>query len=240
MKYWIFLHHKCASAYLRAAVSAAGQAAGRLTSISALNSMEEAADAVALDDAMIASDYSLDDNAWPDHLSVIDGLTDNTWHGVHFVRDPRDLLVSAYWAHRISHPLNFPRLREHREALEGVDLETGLLLEMDFYLTKAAMEHILDWPEHPSVKTFDAIAVARGLAGGPGVGTGALDWLGIPSAPVIHPSWESLSGRQLGEEDNTHHYRHGVRGDYTRYFTPAVTEEFDRRYGVAMAAKGYI
>ena len=236
MKFWIFLHHRCASRYLRAAVSAAGQATGRLTSISALNSMEEAADAVALDDAMIASDYSLDDNAWPDHLSVIDGLTDNTWHGVHFVRDPRDLLVSAYWAHLLSHPLNFPGLRAHREALQQVDLETGLLLEMDFYLTKAAMEHILDWPEHPSVLTLDAIFAAKGMGW-----FAALRQINIPyRADVIPPSWETISGRAEHTEDNTHHYRHGVQGDWRRYFTPAVTEEFDRRYGEAMAAKGYV
>ncbi len=248
MKYWIFLHHKCASQYLRAAISAAGQAAGRLTSISALNSMEEAPDENSVVLAHVNSDYSLDDNAWPEILGMFDKyMKADDWRGIHFVRDPRDLLVSAYWAHRISHPLNFPRLRAHREALQQVDLETGLLLEMDFYLTKAAMEHILDWPEHPSVITVDAIEAARGLAQGDSCDHrrgwriwAALNWIDIHIDPLpAAPTWQQLTGRQPGEEDNTHHYRHGVRGDHVRYFTRAVREEFDRRYGEAMAAKGY-
>ncbi len=249
MKFWIFLHHKCASQYLRAAISAAGQAAGQLTSISAMNSIEEPPDTGSVRIAMAQSDYSLDDNAWPEVVNLID-LQEDNWRGIHFVRDPRDLLVSAYWSHRTVHPLNFSRLRAHREALQQVGLETGLLMEMDFYLTKAAIEHILYWPEHPNVLTFDAIDTVRDLSSrreDRRPFRQALMWIDIPLlASMGFPSWRAVSGRSENDEapggrdeDNTHHYRHGVQGDWQRYFTLAVRTEFNRRYGEALAAKGY-
>ncbi len=53
--------------------------------------------------------------------------------GVHLIRDPRDILVSAYFSHRNSHPTEgWPELVEHRKCLRAVSQEDGLLLEMDF------------------------------------------------------------------------------------------------------------
>lgn len=54
-------------------------------------------------------------------------------HGVHVVRDPRDILVSAYFSHLYSHQTDsWPELREHRENLRKVSKEEGLYLEMEF------------------------------------------------------------------------------------------------------------
>lgn len=53
--------------------------------------------------------------------------------GFHLVRDPRDLLVSAYFSHRGSHPTHaWPELVPHREALQRADKAAGLLLELEF------------------------------------------------------------------------------------------------------------
>jgi hypothetical protein len=55
------------------------------------------------------------------------------FRGVHVIRDPRDIVVSAYFSHRNSHPTdNVPHMAEHREALREVSQEEGLLLEMEF------------------------------------------------------------------------------------------------------------
>jgi len=55
-----------------------------------------------------------------------------TFRGVHLVRDPRDVLVSSYFAHRFSHPTtDWPELAAHRRELEAVGEEEGLLLELD-------------------------------------------------------------------------------------------------------------
>lgn len=53
--------------------------------------------------------------------------------GFHVVRDPRDVLVSAYFSHLHSHPTdNWPELAPHRERLSNLSKEEGLLCEMDF------------------------------------------------------------------------------------------------------------
>jgi Sulfotransferase domain len=51
----------------------------------------------------------------------------------HVIRDPRDMIVSGYFSHRNSHPTNgLPHIAAHRESLQSVPKEEGLLLEMDF------------------------------------------------------------------------------------------------------------
>jgi hypothetical protein len=51
----------------------------------------------------------------------------------HVTRDPRDIIVSAYFSHRNSHPTDgLPHLAAHRAALQEASKEEGLLLEMEF------------------------------------------------------------------------------------------------------------
>jgi hypothetical protein len=53
--------------------------------------------------------------------------------GFHVVRDPRDVLVSGYFSHKNSHPTDgWPELEEHREALQSLSKEEGLLREIEF------------------------------------------------------------------------------------------------------------
>jgi len=51
----------------------------------------------------------------------------------HYVRDPRDIVVSAYFSHRNSHPTEgWPELVEHRQKLRSCSKNEGLLLELEF------------------------------------------------------------------------------------------------------------
>lgn len=64
--------------------------------------------------------------------------------GVHVVRDPRDILVSAYFSHLHSHDTSaWPELRDHRRTLREVSKEEGLHLEMEF--TGYAFESMRKW-----------------------------------------------------------------------------------------------
>ena len=55
------------------------------------------------------------------------------YRGIHVVRDPRDIVVSAYFSHRNSHPVDdLPHMATHRERLRSVSKEEGLFLEMEF------------------------------------------------------------------------------------------------------------
>jgi hypothetical protein len=49
------------------------------------------------------------------------------------IRDPRDIVVSAYFSHLHSHPtVEWPELTLHRQKLQHLSEKEGLLLEMEF------------------------------------------------------------------------------------------------------------
>ncbi len=77
------------------------------------------------------------DSEWS-YVEDVGGIT-----GVHVIRDPRDVLVSAYFSHRSTHQTaTWPELRVHREKLQEVSKEEGLYLEMQFtgYVFRAMSE----------------------------------------------------------------------------------------------------
>lgn len=67
--------------------------------------------------------------------------------GFHLVRDPRDIVVSAYFSHRNSHPTGaWPELVAHRDALRGCSKEEGLFLELDFRAQQ--FQEMRSWRDH--------------------------------------------------------------------------------------------
>ncbi len=75
----------------------------------------------------------------------VDGLGEVPFRGFHVIRDPRDIIVSAYFSHRNSHPTEgLPHLAEHRQRLQAVSKEEGLLLEMDF--SAQEIRDLAEWP----------------------------------------------------------------------------------------------
>jgi len=73
-------------------------------------------------------DFLAHTNANRDHV-----LDLPPYRGFHVVRDPRDILVSAYFSHRYSHGTStWPELAAHRERLQALSKEDGLFAEMEF------------------------------------------------------------------------------------------------------------
>ncbi|MEZ4700857.1 MAG: sulfotransferase domain-containing protein [Rhodothermales bacterium] len=66
------------------------------------------------------------------------------YKGFHVVRDPRDVLVSAYFSHMHSHSTRgWEALAAHRERLRSVPREEGLFLELEF--SKTSFEEFDRW-----------------------------------------------------------------------------------------------
>jgi hypothetical protein len=64
--------------------------------------------------------------------------------GFHVIRDPRDIVVSAYFSHLYSHPTDgWPDLVGYRAKLQKLSKEEGLLLEMEF--RKKEFESLYNW-----------------------------------------------------------------------------------------------
>lgn len=81
------------------------------------------------------------DAEW-EHVRDLEGIL-----GVHVVRDPRDILVSAYFSHLHSHQTDaWTELREHRKELGELSKEEGLYREMDF--TAYAFRAMERWDYH--------------------------------------------------------------------------------------------
>ena len=60
------------------------------------------------------------------------------------IRDPRDIVVSAYFSHLKSHPTDvWTELNEHRLELEKLSKEEGLMLEID--CRKEDLENMYNW-----------------------------------------------------------------------------------------------
>jgi hypothetical protein len=67
-------------------------------------------------------------NARWEHVRRLDDVV-----GFHVVRDPRDILVSAYFSHMNSHRTEaWPELEEHRRQLRSASKRDGLFLEIEF------------------------------------------------------------------------------------------------------------
>jgi len=63
---------------------------------------------------------------------------------VHIIRDPRDVLVSAYFSHLNSHSTEgWQALEPHRERLKSLELEAGLLAEIEF--SECYLRQIYEW-----------------------------------------------------------------------------------------------
>ena len=50
--------------------------------------------------------------------------------GIHLIRDPKDMIISAYYSHRDTHPL-FPGLAEERAKLQEASFEDGLVIVIE-------------------------------------------------------------------------------------------------------------
>lgn len=64
-------------------------------------------------------------------MQIVHRLNDTGYRGFHVIRDPRDVLISAYFSAKRSHPIYSDAFARYRERLNVVDLQEGIRLEMD-------------------------------------------------------------------------------------------------------------
>ena len=133
-----FGHHKCATQWIKAILAdICATTHLRMFEVSRIEEWDFA-DLQALV-GCFQPDILVYSNAEIDQVKLLPPL-----RGFHVVRDPRDLIVSAYFSHLHSHDLGtWPMLDEHRRQLQAANTSAGLLLEMEF--SRRVLADIAAW-----------------------------------------------------------------------------------------------
>jgi hypothetical protein len=182
------------------------------------------------------------------HSNTVEGSLPKDELGVHIIRDPRDLAVSAYFSHLKTHGL-WPELVGHRKLLSSLSHEEGLLADIKW---SAEMPHIKG-----SIKVFDSLSAYSGHENVLAIGFEKFqsepfsawrmlfDFLGIDVSDralkelLEEYSFNNMSGRKKGQVNNNSHMRKGVSGDWVNHFNPEIKEYFKTRWGKLLIDLGY-
>lgn len=166
--------------------------------------------------------------------------------GFHVVRDPRDVIVSAYFSHLNSHADgNWPRLRHYRPYLRSLSKQAGIKAEMEF--CGIFLFHMLSWdycrPNVLELRFENLISdefnqferIFRFLKMVP-ESLGAADLAQV----VRQNTFQVLSGgRKPGEQDVQSHYRRGSPGDWREHFDDTHIDYFKKLYNPLLIKLGY-
>jgi hypothetical protein len=230
-----FGHHKCASRFFRLAVFAPlARANGwdvvsyRIDSppfhFSDLPDLDlQAVDFERLKSSVPAVVNLL--NASPAVLGAVVS-TGCEFRGLRVIRDPRQVLVSAYFHHRGGHPVNgsagfvWDKLGTDKAILRELPVEDGILYELDNITGQVIERQILAWQSDPRVMEIRVEDIAtdregflRRLSGHLQVSLPAIDW-----------------SRSFSDSGAKH---------WSEHFTPRVKSAFKERYGDALIRLGY-
>ena len=188
--------------------------------------------------------------------------------GFHVIRDPRDIMVSAYYSHLNSHETKgWPELAEHRKTLVDLPKDEGLLADMDFtanlptdgvrlglidcmYNWNYQSENVLEVKYEDLVKEpyeeFKRIFNFMGLM----KETSFIRYL-MPTVKykiseielneaIDNNNYKKLSGgRNRGEENTESHYRRELPGDGVNHFNEVHKVYCKREYGDILVKLGY-
>jgi lipopolysaccharide transport system ATP-binding protein len=163
----------------------------------------------------------------------------------HFVviRDLRDTLVSGYFSLKKSHAdFEVDDVTSFRGRLQRLPFEEGLMQTFREWLPVNAQIQ-RSWLEagEPLIRFEDLLERTEEILEPTLLGACEL---GVPRGrlrrAIENQSFERLSGgRSRGEEQEDHHYRKGIAGDWRNHFTEPLKEEFKEHYGDLLIATGY-
>lgn len=160
---------------------------------------------------------------------------------IHFVRDPRDALVSTYWSWLKSHSNNTDEILSFRARAADMSVEDGLLALIPAFPMGNQLQ---TWPAdmfdrvrriryEDLLTAFEDTLVAMFAHGD----------IHVPPDAAARirrrTSFEKITGRKRGDERVDEHYRKGVAGDWRTYFTPPVSDAFHARHGWLGERLGY-
>ncbi len=171
--------------------------------------------------------------------------------GTHIIRDPRDLLISAYFYHLRTdeewcakpNPAHISRPADvsYQQHLRNLDQEQGLIYELNHVAGK--MTALMGQWDYHNKKMFelrfeDVIGNERDTF------RQVFKWYGFTGDKLEQAVeiGESLALNKVSESDKKfQHARPGSRiGQWEDFFTPKIKEDFKRRFGEVLIKLGYV
>jgi Sulfotransferase domain len=226
----VLTHHKCASTWIWT----------YLSEFCALNSMKFFSTPYSDRVAETSNDINLFLNASYSFISSkIPG-------GIHIIRNPLDIVVSAYHSHKSTHPLKgWPELVAQRRILCSSDEHDGMFLTLtflerdDFYNGAVGPLHALrHWKfgdeRFCELRMEDLVRNPAKELGS--VLQSQFKESHLPNADRY--TFEAVAGRQAGEVDNSSHYRSG-KADQWREALPAGIIKYVRSHYAPLLEKFY-
>ncbi len=164
--------------------------------------------------------------------------------GFHVIRDPRDIVVSAYFSHKFSHPSG-DWLDKQREFLQQASQEEGIKSSIDFRASQ--FKRMAEWNyADPAIyetryETLVAnpLETLRAIFAFLGLYPSRMSDADLQTLVETHSFEKITGGRARGEENTHHHYRKGTPGDWREYFTEAHKQYFKECYGDLLIQLGY-
>ena len=150
------------------------------------------------------------------------GFADSRFEaGIHIIRNPLDIIVSAYHSHRSVHSTaGWPQLAVQRKLLNSCSEYDGTFLTLSFLeRAEGPLDAIRTWPlsdlRFMTLRMEDMVENANHT-----LGRVLCDTFAGAKLPAAEShSFEMISGRKLGIVDEASHYRSGLR-DQWRDFLP--------------------
>jgi hypothetical protein len=205
----VLTHHKCASTFV----------AFYLEKLCALNRLRMFRSHLGTAQPQPESDFSLLTNAT--YTQIEDAIDAPA---VHIIRNPLDIIVSAYYSHRSTHSLDgWPHLRDQRRVLLQSSKEAGLFLTLaflertEFFPKTSGPLHALErWNfDDTRIRTIrmeDLVTDISSMLGQTVVNVMQTE-INLPEPEDF--SFERITGgRRVGEVDDASHYRSGRPGNW--------------------------
>lgn len=173
------------------------------------------------------------------------------YRGTHVIRDPRDLLVSAYFYHMRTEEKwcttpnprhkRVPSDMSYQQYLQTMDVEQGLIFELDG-VSGGEIRGMHNWDYHDEdileLRFEDMVGNERDTF------ARIFAWYGF-AGEQLNEAIDiavGLSLRKLAADDESvKHARKGSRiGQWVDFFTPVLKQKFKQRYGQTLIELGYV
>lgn len=148
-------------------------------------------------------------------------------------RDPRDIVISHYFASRYSHTL-MGDMPQRRKVLNNISVEEGIIYTIDYLEKFGLFSSLRSWYKAAQEDPKVLYVRYERLVGANQTEQFAAIFkhcdIGIPQDVfenlLSRYQFERISGHQRGTQDAYSHYRKGAPGDWQNHFTPRITMKF--------------